>query len=122
MAKVTVQLGEEDYRIVVGDSTKAEEGELVEYGQQATLDTPDAHYLCLIEDPDMEPEQVEVTVRMAGKAKQEPVADVEVLEVQFEDGDEDGDEFGEGDDEEEEEEGEDGDDEPEDVDKDLTAA
>lgn len=104
MDKVSVQLGEEHYRIVVG----VEEGDLAEYGEQATLDTPEAHYLSLIEDPDTEPDQVEVTVRRSGEANHGPVEGVEVVEVEFqggddedEDDDEDGDlDLGEDDDDE----------------------
>lgn len=110
MAKVTIQLGEEDYRIVVDDGSEVEEGDLAEYGEQATLDTHKAHYLCLIEDPDTEPNQVEVTVRLAGKSKQEPVVDVEVIEAEFQGGDGDQDE----DDLEDDEDGAEGEDDGED--------
>lgn len=58
MSKFTVQMGEEDYRIVAADG---EEGVMVPYGTLATLCVPGATksdppsvYFCYIEDPDDE--------------------------------------------------------------------
>lgn len=62
MSKFTVQMGEEDYRLVGSDG---EEGIMVPYGTVATLceepdgsGNPPALYFCLITDPDDEDPKV----------------------------------------------------------------
>jgi hypothetical protein len=49
MENFTVQMGEEDYRIV---GPEEEEGPMVPYGQTATLMIEEAVYYCHVEEPD----------------------------------------------------------------------
>jgi len=60
--KFTVQMGEEDYRIVSADG---DEGQMVPYGSLATLwlegDSVPMVYFCLVTDPDDEKPQVYCT-------------------------------------------------------------
>ena len=106
--KPTIQLGSSLYRIVDGD----EEGDPVDYGQTATLDTEDGRRLIAIVDFDIE-DHDPVTLLPGGVWMRDLATDeaieCERLEVAFE-GDDD-DEDGEEEDEEEDEDGEgDGDD------------
>lgn len=74
MSKLTVQMGEEDYRIISDDG---EEGVMVPYGTLATLcvpgeTDPPAVYFCLIDDPDTDEKAVKVwCVDSVSKAESE---------------------------------------------------
>lgn len=94
MTKLRVQLGEDGYRLVTSGADGDEEGNIVDYGDTATLDLPGEHYVCTVEDPDTIPADVEVHRRIVGQRGLELVEDVQVEEVDFEldDDDEDGDE------------------------------
>jgi len=53
--KFTVQMGEEDYRLV---GPEGEEGVMVPYGNVATLVIEDAIYYSLVDDPDADKPEV----------------------------------------------------------------